>query len=325
MMRLLRLCALGCAALLTLVACTAEPSGEGADTQAPSPPTTPAAGEPLTVVTSFTILEDMVRAIGGDLVEVHNLVPTGTDPHEYEPLPDDIRATADADLLLYNGLNLEGGEGGWFSRLTDAASQPEAGIVEVSEHITPRYLGEGEADEQVNPHAFIDPGVGAEMARVIARALQDADPEHAETYRERGEAYIADIEAIEAEYAERLGAIPDQERVLVTSERAFQYLAAEYGITELYIWEIDTDENGSAQQIIALVEALRDQPVRYLVMESNKDPRPMQMVSEEVDIPMFERPIYSDEIGGSEGGQASTYLDYLSHNLDVLAEALGAR
>lgn len=274
----------------------------------------------LKVVTSFTILEDMVEAIGGDLVTVHNLVPTGTDPHEYEPLPDDIRAAADAELMLYNGLNLEGGEGGWFTRLAHAAGQPEERTVEVSRGITPMYLGEGVSDEQVNPHAFIDPGVGARMAAVIRDALVAADPEHADSYLERGNAYVAEIEAIQAAYADRLGQIPEERRVLVTSERAFQYLVDTYGLTEYFIWEIDTEENGSAKQIIALVEALRDLPVKYLVMESNKDPRPMEMVSGETDIPIFPRPIYSDEIGG-EG--ADTYLLYLEHNLEVLVGALG--
>lgn len=319
--QIVRRIATGIAALvvgsLTLAACTAQTPEPGPILE-PDPHVE--TEQPLKVVTSFTILEDMVHALGGDRVEVHNLVPTGTDPHEYEPLPDDIRAAADADLLLFNGLNLEGGRDGWFTRLARAAGQPAERIIEVSRGVPPLYLGDGGSDDLINPHAFIDPAMGELMAGVIREALMRADPENAEVYRERGAAYFAELAKIRAAYDAELGAIPAERRILVTSERAFQYLAATYGLQEYFIWQIDTEENGSAKQIIALVEALRDLPVRYLVMESNKDPRPMQMVAEELDIEIFELPIYSDEIG-AEG--ADTYLLYLEHNLEVLTGALG--
>ena len=315
MRRWIRPFILAASVLAVLVACTSAP----ADSEVP----TGAARDPLRVVTSFTILEDMVRAIGGDFVTVHNLVPTGTDPHEYEPLPDDIRAAVDADLLVSNGLNLEGGEEGWFARLVTAAGQSPEHVVEVSRDIPPMYLGKG-GDEQINPHAFIDPGAGLIMAETIRDALMRADPDRASIYSDRGAAYIAEIDAIRMDYEEQLAQIPEERRILVTSERAFQYVAEAYGLTERFIWEIDTDEKGSVGQIIDLVEALRDEPVRYLVMESNKDRRPMEMVSEELDLPIYPEPIYSDEIGGSASSVASTYLTYLEHNLGVLVGALGS-
>ena len=298
---------------LTLTGCTAALPGS----VGPNDP------DQLRVVTSFTIIEDMVQAIGGDLVTVHNLVPTGTDPHDYDPLPDDIRAATDADLLLSNGLNLEGGDDGWFARLATAAQQPADRVVEAAGDISPRYLGEGESDAQVNPHAFADPAAAIVMAETIRDTLMRVDPSQAPVYASQGEAYIAEIEAIQHAYAEQLGRIPLDQRVLVTSERAFQYLAATYDLTERFIWEIDTDENGSVQQIIALAESLRAHPVPFLVIESNKDSRPMEMVSAEIDIPIYPVPIYSDEIGGSPQGGPGTYLGYLEHNLEVLTGALG--
>lgn len=282
----------------------------------------------LKVVTSFTIIADMVHEIGGDRVEVHNLVPTGTDPHEYEPLPEDLKAAADADLLFYNGLNLEGGDAGWFKRMVDSVGQPEEHIFEVSAEVTPMYLGEGTRHEEINPHGFTDPNNGELMVQAIADALQIVDQANAKLYAERAAEYTEQLNSLEQEYAEKLGAIAPEKRILVTSERAFQYLADRYDLHEGYLWEIDTEENGSVQQITSLVEFLKANKVAYLVVESNVDPRPMQTVSEESGVPIFERAIFSDEIGDAANTDAAnagadTYLKYLEHNLGVLVGALG--
>ncbi|MBO1914699.1 zinc ABC transporter substrate-binding protein, partial [Microvirga sp. 3-52] len=103
-------------------------------------------------VTSFTIIADMARQIGGDYVEVYNLVPSGTDPHEYEPLPNDIKAATDADILFYNGLNLEGGEHGWFMKMMHAVNQKEENIYSLNDRVEPQYLSSGDGEEEVNPH-----------------------------------------------------------------------------------------------------------------------------------------------------------------------------
>ena len=117
----------------------------------------------LKVVSTFTIITDMVEEIGQDKVSVTNLVPTGTDPHEYEPKPDDIQAITDADLLLYNGLNLEGGEQGWFAKATKSVKVDESKIHQLSDNITPMYLLGGGDDDEINPHAFISPKNGYVM------------------------------------------------------------------------------------------------------------------------------------------------------------------
>src|SRR5699024_5335268 len=114
-------------------------------------------GDSIVAVTSFTIITDIVEQIGGDVVEVYNLVPIGTDPHEYDPLPEDIKVATDADVLFYNGLNLEGGKDGWFHRLVDAVGQDEDVIFELSAGIEPQYL---DGEKEMNPHGFLDPSVG---------------------------------------------------------------------------------------------------------------------------------------------------------------------
>jgi len=276
----------------------------------------------LKVVTSFTIIEDMAKEVGGDNVEVTNLVPTGTDPHEYEPTPDDIKAATDADVLFYNGLNLEGGEKGWFFKMLDSTGQDEENAYLLTEDVEPMYIGGGDSEheEEINPHAFIDPGVGIKMTEALRDAFVEVDPDNKEEYEKSAEEYLKQLKEIDKEYEERINEIPEENRVFVTSERAFQYMTSHYGLKEGWIWEIDTDENGSTEQITSLVEFLEENEAPVVFTESNVDPRPMETVSNESGVPNFEDPIYSDEIGG-EG--ADTYLSYLEYNIDVIAEGLG--
>lgn len=277
----------------------------------------------LQVVTSFTIIEDIVNEIGGDMVEVHNLVPIGTDPHEYEPLPEDIKKATDADLLFYNGMNLEGGDNGWFMRMIDSVNQDEDRVYSLTEQVEPMYVGgdqEG-VEEEVNPHTFIDPVIGIYMTEDIRDALIEIDPANEETYRERAESYREELEAIDEKYEEKINEIPEENRILVTSEQAFQYMADRYGLEEAYIWAVDTEENGTPEQIKSLVDYLDEHDVTTLFIESNVDARPMETVSNETGIDIFEKPIYSDEIGES-GSEADTYIKYLEYNIEVISEGL---
>ncbi|WP_144463334.1 metal ABC transporter solute-binding protein, Zn/Mn family [Siminovitchia fortis] len=277
---------------------------------------------PLKVVTSFTIIEDLAREIGGDDVEIHNLVPTGTDPHEYEPLPEDIKKATDADILFYNGLNLEGGKDGWFFKMIDSVGQKKENIYSLTERVDPMYLtDESGKEEEVNPHAFIDPAVGIKMAEDMRDALMEKDPERKEDYKKRADAYISRLHEIDKEYEEKINDIPKEKRILVTSERAFQYMTAHYGLKEGYIWEIDTEENGSPQQIKSLVHFIKEHNVPVLFIESNVDPRPMETVSKETGVPFSKKPIYSDEIG-KPGEEVDTYVKYLNYNIKLIHDEL---
>ncbi len=227
--------------------------------------------EKLKVVTSFTIIADMARQIGGDYIDVHNLVPSGTDPHEYEPLPNDIKAATDADVLFYNGLNLEGGDKGWFKKMTDAVRQKDENIFNLTDKVTPKYLSGGDGrDEEINPHAFIDPGVGVLMAEKITEVLIEKHPTNSEEIRKRADEYVARLKELDKEYEERINDIPEENRTLVTSERAFQYMNDHYGLKEAYIWEIDTEENGSPKQIKDLVHFIQKHKVPVFLDEVNQ-------------------------------------------------------
>lgn len=275
----------------------------------------------LQVVTSFTILEDIVKEIGGDQVDVHNLVPTGTDPHDYEPLPEDIKKATDADVLFYNGLNLEGGKHGWFFKLIDSVNQEEDRVFELTDGVEPMYLTSDDGkEEEINPHAFLDPLVGIQMTENTRDALIEVDPEHKQLYEENAEKYLDQLKEIDKEYQEKIGEIPEEHRILVTSERAYQYLADRYGLKEGYIWAIDTEENGTPEQITSLVKFIKKNGVPALFVETNVDTRPMETVSQETGVDIAGE-IYSDEIG-KPGEEGDTYIKYLEYNIKEIHDVL---
>ncbi len=277
---------------------------------------------PLKVVTSFTIIADIAREIGGDHVEIYNLVPTGTDPHEYEPLPKDIKATTDADILFYNGLNLEGGKDGWFFKMIDSVKQKEENIYSLTDRVEPMYLSNPDGtEEEINPHSFIAPLVGIKMAEDMRDALMEKDSSNKAYYEESANQYIRRLKEIEKNYADIINDIPEENHVLVTSERAFQYMADDYGLKEGYIGAVDTEENGSPKQIKSLLNFINNHNVPVLFVESNVDTRPMETVSKETGIPIAKKPIYSDEIG-NPGEEVDTYVKYLNYNIELIHDEL---
>lgn len=270
----------------------------------------------LVVISSFTIISDMVEQIGKDKVKSYNLVPTGTDPHEYEPLPNDLRNASRADILFYNGLNLEGGENGWFFRLVDATNQKKENVFNVSVGITPLYLTDQTNKEQINPHAFISPKNGLIMVDNILEALILKDQKNKEFYQTNANNYKQILISIDEQYDQQFLGITEDKRIIVTSERAFQYLANDYDIVEGYIWAIDTDETGTKEQINSLINFIRNNNINYLFLESNVDPRPMQTVSEETNIPIYSERVFADELT-VKGTKVDTYEKFLTHNLRV--------
>src|SRR5699024_3648038 len=275
------------------------------------------------VITSFSMIEDMTKSIGGKHVKVTNLVPIGTDPHDYEPKPDDMKDIARSDLILYNGLNLEGGDKGWLAKVLDTTDYQKRNAVAVSKDVKPMYIGD-EDNKEVNPHAFIDPYVREKMVKAITSSLIQKNPEH-EAYFKKNEArYLKSLHEIERDYDKKLNSISKANNVFVTSEQAFQYVTSRYNLKEGYIWAIDTEENGSPEQIKNLVQFIHRNKPPVLFIESNVDKRPMETVSTESNVKIYPKPIYSDEIG-KKGEDADTYLSYLRYNLEVISDGLNSK
>lgn len=275
----------------------------------------------LKVISSFSILTDMIQEIGKDSVRVHNLVPVGTDPHEYSPIPEDIKFASQADLFFYNGLNLEGGKSGWFFKLIYSLGVDVNKTIEATQNIQPMYLTEKDGSKEVNPHAFINPKAGISMAKIVEKALIKADPDSRVYYEQNAEKYLLQLEEMEQEYRKKMGMIPPKNRVFMASEQAFQYLNAEYGLKEGFIWAIDTEENGSPNQIKDAIAFVKENHPPVLFVESNVDTRPMNTISEETGVPIYQPAIYSDELG-KPGQEADTYLGHLQYNLTHIYRGL---
>ncbi|HLR55558.1 MAG TPA: zinc ABC transporter substrate-binding protein [Actinomycetales bacterium] len=274
------------------------------------------------IVATFSIVADMVENIAGPQAHVHSIVPLGVDPHEYTPLAADIEETTHADVVFFNGLNMEVGDG-WFESLIDTAGKEADSdqVVEVSAGVEPMYLAPSDGSEhEINPHAFLDPTVGMIYAENIRDGLIAIDPDNAQEYEARAAEYLDDLRDIDAQYQEKLAEIPPDQRVLVTSENAYQYMAARYDLTTGYIWAIDTEEQGSPGQITQLVSLIRERKVPVVFVESNVDTRPMETVADEAEVPIAGT-IFSDELGKPDetGG---TYLAMLEHNLTQIHSGL---
>src|SRR5690625_3713188 len=320
MKKFIKLITVAFLSVIVLAACGSNNAENNAETESNNEDESSA--DPIKVVTTFTLLEDIVKQMGGDAVETYNLVPIGTDPHEYEPLPEDMGETEDADILFYNGSNLEGGDSGWFNKLVNSTGQDEEVIFEVSDGIEPMYISsEDGSEEEINPHTFISPDAGITMAENIKDALIEVSPENKDEIEKRSEEYITKLEEMDEQYKTRINDIPEEDRVFITSERAYQYMVDRYGLKEGFLWEIDTEENGTPEQIKNLVSFIEDEEPPVLFIESNVDPRPMETVSNESGVEIFEDELYSDEIG-ELGGEADTYMKYLQYNIDKIHAGL---
>lgn len=278
------------------------------------------AADKLPVVATFSIIYDIVSAVGGDRVDVYSIVPLGQHPHEYTPLPLDVRKATDATAIFWNGLDMELGDG-WFENLLHAAGKSVDGnrVFALAEGVEPMYLVDG-GKQEINPHAFLSVPIAMQYVKNARDGLIRVDPEHAEVYAANAATYLAQLEELHVQYVERMGRIPEERRILVTAERAFQYMAAEYGLKEGYVWAIDTDEQGTPRQILDLISFVRRHDVPVMFAESNVDRRALETVSRETGVPIFGT-LYSDELG-AEDGASGTFLGMLVWNLETIYSGL---
>jgi zinc/manganese transport system substrate-binding protein len=277
-----------------------------------APPPAHAAG--ISAVASFSVLTDMVRCIGGDMVTAASLVPPDADVHVWQPSAADSRRLTEAALLVENGLGLEG----WMARLSAASGFRGIRIV-ASGGITPRLMHKGAATS-TDPHAWQDPRNGVTYARNIAEGLTAADPVHAAEYRTSAAAYVARIEQTDAWIADQFAAIPKAARRIVTTHDAFGYYGDRYGIEFLAAEGLSTDAEPSAKAIAALVAQIRRERVRTVFLENMTDPRLTTMLARETGATLS-GPLYSDALSKPDG-PAPDYLTMLRYNTSLFARAM---
>ena len=275
----------------------------------------------LNVVATNSIIADITKNIAGDKINLHSIVPVGQDPHEYEPLPEDVKKTSKADLILYNGINLETGGNAWFTKLVENAKKKEnKDYYAVSEGVDVIYL-EGQSEKgKEDPHAWLNLENGIIYAQNIAKRLSEKDPANKETYEKNLKAYVEKLSALDKEAKEKFNNIPEEKKMIVTSEGCFKYFSKAYNVPSAYIWEINTEEEGTPDQIKSLVEKLRKTKVPSLFVESSVDDRPMKTVSKDTNIPIYAK-IFTDSVA-EKGEEGDSYYSMMKYNLEKIAEGL---
>ncbi len=273
------------------------------------------------VVATNSIIGNMVEEIAGDEVTLHTIVPRGTDPHEYEPRPQDVQATQEADILFHNGLNLETGGSGWFKKMYQNAGKADnKEVFSVSEGVQAKHLTDKGKENELDPHAWLDIQNGIKYVKNIEKILIDKDPDNTKTYQQRTKAYINKLSELDKSAKTKFNNIPENKKLLVTSEGAFKYFSAAYGITPAFIWEINTESQGTPEQMRNVLAKIRATKVPSLFLESSVSPKTMEKVSKETGLPIYSK-IYTDSLA-KKGQAGDTYYGMMKWNLDKISAGL---
>jgi zinc/manganese transport system substrate-binding protein len=272
------------------------------------------AADKIDVVTSFSILGDLVEQIGGDRVSVRSLVGPDADAHVFQPSPSDAKAVAHAKLVVVNGLGFEG----WLDRLIRNANY-KGTIVVASQGIKARHLPADDLSK-TDPHAWQDPTNVAVYARNIADGLTRLDPAGATLYQANATHYLQELSEVDAWAAAQFAKIPNKKRLVITSHDAFGYFGAHYGIHFLAPQGMSTESEASAQDVARLVRQIKLGRIRAVFMENMTNPALVEQLARETGVKLG-APLYADALSQS-GGKAPTYLDMMRYNVTQLMVGL---
>jgi manganese/iron transport system substrate-binding protein len=272
------------------------------------------AAEKFKAVTTFTVIADIAQNVAGDAALVESITKPGAEIHNYQPTPGDLVRAQGADLILWNGLNLELWFERFFQNLHDVPS------VVVSAGVEPMGIAEGPYSGKPNPHAWMSPEAAKLYTDNIAAAFAEHDPANAETYRANAAAYKAAIEATVAPIRAAIAAIPEARRWLATSEGAFSYLARDFGLRELYIWPINADQQGTPRQVRLVIDQVRANHVPAIFSESTISTDPARQIARETGI-KYGGVLYVDSLTDAKG-PVPTFLDMLRVTAGTIVEGL---
>ena len=264
------------------------------------------------VVTTFTVIQDIAQNVAGDAATVESITKPGAEIHEYEPTPKDIVKAQSADLILWNGLNLER----WFERFFQNIKDKPA--VVVTEGITPLSIYEGPYKDAPNPHAWMSPSNALIYVENIKNALVKYDPQNADAYQKNAAAYAEKIKQLDKPLREKLSKIPADQRWLVTSEGAFSYLAKDYDLKEGYLWPINAEQQGTPQQVRKLIDLVKKNHIPVVFSESTVSAKPAQQVAKESGA-KYGGVLYVDSLSAADG-PVPTYIDLLNVTVSTIVK-----
>ncbi len=270
----------------------------------------PLSAKPFKVVTTFTVIQDIAQNVAGDKAVVESITKPGAEIHDYQPTPQDIVKAQSADLVLWNGMNLES----WFERFFSQVKDKPA--VVVTEGIEPISIYEGPYKDKPNPHAWMSTKNALIYIENIRQALVKYDPANAEAYNANAKAYADKIVALDQPLRERLAKVPEAQRWLVTSEGAFSYLARDYGFKELYLWAINQDEQGTPKQIRKVIDQVRKHQIPVVFSESTISDKPAKQVAKESKA-RYGGVLYVDSLS-TKDGKVPTYIDLLNVTVSTI-------
>ena len=264
------------------------------------------------VATTFTVIQDIAQNVAGDAAEVQSITKPGAEIHDYQPTPQDIAQAQSADLIIWNGLNLER----WFERFFQNMKNVPA--VVATDGITPVSIYEGEYSGKPNPHAWMSTSNALIYIENIKNAFIKYDPQNAKTYEENATRYAEQIKQLDKPLREKLAQVPENQRWLVTSEGAFGYLTKDYGFKEVYLWPINAEQQGTPKQVRKVIDAVRKNNIPVVFSESTISPKPMKQVAKETGA-KYGGVLYVDSLSNKDG-PVPTYVDLLNVTVSTIVK-----
>ncbi len=266
------------------------------------------------VLTSFTIIADIAKNIAGEAAQVESMTKVNAEIHNYQVTPSDIRRAQNADLLLYNGLNLER----WFEKFFNNLNNIPREVV--SNNIAPLGIGLGPYKGKPNPHAWMSADNANIYIDNIRAALVKHDPINTELYNKNAKIYANKLQKALAPLKQQLSLIPADKRWLVTSEGAFSYLARDYQLKELYLWPINADAQGTPQQIRQVIDKIKQHKITTIFSESTVSAKPAQQVARATNV-HYGGVLYVDSLSNKQG-PVPNYIELLKVTLTTINQGL---
>ncbi|NJO95287.1 MAG: metal ABC transporter substrate-binding protein [Pleurocapsa sp. CRU_1_2] len=266
------------------------------------------------VLTTFTVLADIAQNVAGDKLNVESITRIGAEIHGYEPTPSDIVKAQSADLILYNGMNLER----WFEQFLGNAKDVPSAVL--TEGINPIPIVEGPYEDKPNPHAWMSPRNALVYVENIRQAFVELDPENADTYNANAEAYSQKLKAIDEELQADLTQVPENQRYLVSCEGAFSYLARDYDMKEIYMWPINAEQQFTPKQVQKVIESVKANDVPTIFCESTVNDEGQKQVAKTTEA-RFGGNLYVDSLS-TEEGPVPTFLDLLEYDARTISNGL---